>query len=77
MPDLQKEQNLRNYSDALNMFGTYQKSGWSANEARSDRVCSQTTVPSLLLEGSLFIDCLLPDELHILLNEARVSYLLR
>ena len=77
MPDLQIEQNLRNYSDALNMYSTYQKSGWSAKEARSDRVCSQTSVPSPLLEGSLFIDYLLPDELHILLNEARVSCLFR
>lgn len=73
MPLLSTEHELRNYDDALVHYSEFQKSGWSAAASRTDRVYSQTSMPSSLLSDSLFIEKMLPDELHCLLNETRVK----
>ena len=75
MPLMSTEHELRNYSDAVGMFSVFQKSGWSAAVSRTERVCSQTCMPSDLLADSLFIDKMIPDELHCILNETRVKNL--
>lgn len=72
MPLLSSEHELRNYNDAVVHFEEYQKSGWSAAASRTERICSQTCMPSDLLEDSFFIDKMIPDELHCILNETRV-----
>ena len=73
MPLLSTEHELRNYDDALVHYREFQKSGWSAAASRTERIYSQTSMPSSLLEDSLFIEKMIPDELHCLLNETRVK----
>ena len=73
MPPLSTNHELRNYTDAVAMYSEFQRSGWSAAASRSERICSQTSMPSALLAGALFIDKMIPDELHCILNETRVG----